>query len=55
MQREFVSMNFVWNVGEAIDFLRKNKNDLPEDFYEIYLINNKIKIRYRTSWSFNGV
>lgn len=44
MQREFVSMNFVWNVGEAIDFLRKNKNDLPEDFYEIYLINNKKKI-----------
>ena len=36
MQRKFVSMNFIWNVGEAIDFLRKNKNDLPEDFYEIF-------------------
>ena len=44
MQREFVSMNVSWNVGEAIDFLRKNKDDLPEDFYEIYLLNNKNKI-----------
>ena len=44
MQRKFVSMNLIWNVGEAIDFLRKNKNDLPEDFYEIYLINDTNKI-----------
>ncbi len=43
MQREFVSMQFSWTVGEAIDFMRKNKNELPEDFYEIYLIKkNKI-------------
>ena len=40
MQRDFVSMIFHWNVGDAIDFLRKNKNDLPEDFYEIYLLND---------------
>ena len=39
MQRKFVSMNFLWNVGEAIDFLRKNKQNLPEDFYEIYLVD----------------
>ena len=44
MQREFVSINDEWNVGDAIDFLRKNKSDLPEDFYEIYLLNNKNKI-----------
>ena len=44
MQRKFVSMNLIWNVGEAIDFLRNNKNDLPEDFYDIYLINNTNKI-----------
>ena len=44
MQREFVSMNFSWNVGDAIDFLRKNKSDLPEDFYEIYLLNSEYKI-----------
>ena len=41
MQREFVSMNDEWNVGDAIDFLRKNKSSLPEDFYEIYLVNSK--------------
>ena len=28
----------------AIDFLRKNKSDLPEDFYEIYLLNRKLYI-----------
>ena len=39
MQREFVSIDLDWNVGDAIDFLRKNKDDLPEDFYEIYLLN----------------
>ena len=44
MQREFVSMDFSWNVGEAIDFLRNNKEKLPEDFYEIYLLNNDKKI-----------
>lgn len=44
MQREFVSINDRWKVGDAIDFLRKNKSDLPEDFYEIYLINSEFKI-----------
>ena len=44
MQRKFVSMNLGWNVGDAIDFLRKNTNYLPEDFYEIYLLNNNKKI-----------
>ena len=44
MQREFVSIDIEWNVGDAIDFLRKNKDDLPEDFYEIYLLNKSKKI-----------
>jgi len=44
MQRQFVSLHDKWNVGEAIDFLRKNKDNLPDDFYEIYLLNNKNKI-----------
>ena len=44
MQREFVSINLDLNVGDAIDFLRKNKDDLPEDFYEIYLLNKSKKI-----------
>ena len=44
MQRKFVSVSNAWSVGDAIDFLRKNKNDLPKDFYEIYLCDHKKKI-----------
>ena len=44
MQRDFISVNRLWNVGEAIDYLRKNKDLLPEDFYDIYLFNDKKKI-----------
>ena len=44
MQRNFVAVDDSWNVGEAIDYLRKNKNNLPEDFYDIYLINPEKKI-----------
>ena len=42
MQRNFVAVEDSWNVGEAIDFLRSNKNNLPEDFYDIYLVNSDI-------------
>ena len=41
MQRQFVAVNQSWDVGQAIDYLRDNKENLPEDFYDIYLINNK--------------
>jgi magnesium transporter len=40
MQRQFVAVNQSWDVGQAIDYLRDNKENLPEDFYDIYLINN---------------
>ncbi len=44
MQRQFVAVNESWNVGQAIDYLRSNKENLPEDFYDIYLIdNNEVK------------
>ena len=39
MQRQFVAIEQSWNVGQAIDYLRNNKESLPEDFYDIYLIN----------------
>jgi len=39
MQRQLVAVNESWNVGQAIDYLRSNKENLPEDFYDIYLIN----------------
>jgi len=44
MQRNFVAVYDSWNVGATIDYLRNNKNDLPEDFYDIYLINSDKKI-----------
>ena len=44
MQREYVCLDINFNVGNAIDFLRKNKSELPDDFYEIYLINSKKKV-----------
>ena len=40
MQRQYVAINQSWNVGQAIDYLRSNKKNLPEDFYDIYLIND---------------
>ncbi len=39
MQRQFITIDQSWNVGQAIDYLRNNKDNLPEDFYDIYLIN----------------
>ena len=39
MQRKYVAINEKWNVGNAIDYLRKETDNLPEDFYDIYLIN----------------
>lgn len=38
MQREIVSGPEHWNVGEAIDFIRKSEK-LPEQFYHIILVN----------------
>jgi magnesium transporter len=38
MQREVVSVPQKWTVGEAIDFMRDNR-ELPTDFFDIFLIN----------------
>ncbi len=40
MSREFVSMPDWWTVKEAKAFLLKNE-ELPEDFYDIFLTDNK--------------
>ena len=44
MQRNYVAVDDSWNVGQTIDYLRSNKNNLPEDFYDIYLINSEKQI-----------
>ena len=45
MQREFVALDESWNVGQAIDYLRRNKKNLPEDFYDIYLTDLDKKVQ----------
>ncbi len=44
MQRKFVALDLNWNVGKAIDYLRSNKKQLPEDFYDIFLIDYNKKV-----------
>jgi len=42
MQREFTAVPSNWTVGQTIDYLRENK-DLPEDFLEIFIVDNEFK------------
>ena len=38
MQKEIVTIPSFWTVGQAIDFLR-HEDDLPEDFYELFIVD----------------
>jgi len=42
MQREFTAIPSNWLVGQTIDYLRENK-DLPEEFLEIFIVDNEFK------------
>jgi len=42
MQREFAAIPSDWLVGQTIDYLRENK-DLPEEFSEIFVVDNNFK------------
>ncbi len=42
MQRAFVALPDYWVVGQAIDYLR-NHPDLPEDFYDIFLVSPRFE------------
>ena len=42
MQREFTAIPSDWSVGQTIDYLRENK-DLPEEFLEIFVVDNNFK------------
>ena len=44
MQRKFVAVNNSWNVGNAIDYLRNETENLPEDFYDVYLVDKVNKV-----------
>lgn len=39
MQREFVAVPQFWTVGKTIDYLRAAADDLPEDFFDIFVID----------------
>jgi magnesium transporter len=39
MQREFVAAPEHWSVGDAIDHMRKVGDDLPDRFFEIYIVD----------------
>lgn len=39
MQREFVAIPQFWTVGKTIDYLRAAADDLPEDFFDIIIID----------------
>ncbi len=39
MQREFVAIPQFWTVGKTIDYLRAAADDLPDDFYDLIVID----------------
>ncbi len=39
MQREVVAVPELWTAGKTIDYLRAASNDLPEEFFDIFVIN----------------
>ena len=39
MQRDYVAVSHLWNVGQVIDWLR-DSDDLPEDFYELFVVDS---------------
>ncbi|HVI30739.1 magnesium transporter [Phenylobacterium sp.] len=43
MQREVVAAPQFWTVGQAIDHFRKEEDDLPELFFDIYVVDPSYK------------
>ena len=39
MQRDFLAAPEFWTVGQAVDHARNNADDLPERFFEVYVID----------------
>ena len=44
MQRTFVAVDQFWKVGDAIDYLRNETDKLPQDFYDVYLVDESNKV-----------
>ena len=47
MQRELTAIPSNWSVGQTIDYLRENK-DLPEEFLEIFIVNEAVSYTHLT-------
>jgi magnesium transporter len=43
MQTDFIAIPPFWTVGQAIDYLRAEK-DLPEEFYQLYVVDAAYKV-----------
>lgn len=39
MQRDMVALPEFWTVGQAIDLLRDPETDLPDDFYDVFVVS----------------
>lgn len=39
MQREVVAIPQFWTVGKTIDYMRSSSNDLPDDFFDLFVID----------------
>jgi len=45
MQREVVAVPEFWTVGKTIDYLRAATDDLPEDFFDIFVITPSYHVK----------
>ncbi len=43
LRADAVTVPYLWNVGDVIEFMQNN-NELPEDFQEIFIVNSDFKI-----------
>jgi magnesium transporter len=39
MQRDYLAAPEFWTIGRTIDYARENADDLPTDFYEVYVVD----------------
>ena len=39
MQRELIAVPDFWTVGDTLDYLRRAGDDLPESFYEVFVVD----------------
>lgn len=44
MQREFVAIPQFWTVGKTIDYLRAVGEDLPQDFFDLFIIDPSYRV-----------